>query len=74
MRADASSFGLAMLELEDSTSPVYDAELLKNDISLRGALYRRLLPALSSDDRRERAVAAEALRLGLSALDGKQLL
>lgn len=74
MRGDASSLGLAMLELEDATSPVYDADLLKNDISLRGALYRRLLPALSSDDRRERAVAAEALRLGLAALDGKQLL
>ena len=71
---DASCFGLSMLEIENATTPVYDDEMLKNDISLRGALYRRLLPALSSDDKRERAVAAEALRLGLAALDGKQLL
>ena len=74
LNLDASLFGLSLLEIENSTSPVYDDEMLKNDISLRGALYRRLLPALSSDDKRERAVAAEALRLGLAALDGKQLL
>ena len=71
---DAEEAGLSLLEVENTTSPIYDNETLKNDISLRGALYRRLLPALSSDDKRERAVACEALRLGLAALDGKQLL
>lgn len=71
---DAEEAGLSLLEVENTTSPIYDNETLKNDISLRGALYRRLLPALSSDDKRERAVACEALRMGLAALDGKQLL
>lgn len=74
LRTDAEALGLAMLEIEDNTSPVYDAGLLENDISLRGALYRQLLPALRSSDRRERAVASEALRVGLAALDGKQIL
>ena len=74
VRIDTEETGLSLLEVENTTSPIYDDETLKNDISLRGALYRRLLPALSSDDKRERAVASEALRLGLAALDGKQLL
>jgi hypothetical protein len=74
VKADAALLGLSMLEIENATSPVYDDAMLKNDVSLRGALYRRLLPALSSDDKRERAVAAEALRLGLAALDGKQIM
>ncbi len=72
--ANAEELGLSLLEIENSTSPVYDAESLKNDISLRGALYRRLLPALSSDDGHRRALAAEALRIGLAALDGRQIL
>lgn len=71
---DAESLGLSMLEIENRTSPVYDAVLLESDISLRGALYRQLLPALRSADSRERAVASEALRIGLAALDGKQIL
>ena len=74
IRLDAAELGLSILEIENSTSPIYDGSALENDVSLRGALYRRLLPALSSDDKQERAVASEALRLGLAALDGKQLL
>ena len=72
--ADAEALGLSVLEIENNTSPVYDAQLLESDISLRGALYRQLLPALRSADSRERAVASEALRIGLAALDGKQIL
>lgn len=72
--ADAEALGLSVLEIENNTSPVYDAQLLERDISLRGALYRQLLPALRSADSRERAVASEALRIGLAALDGKQIL
>lgn len=72
--ADRETFGLSLLEIENRTSPIYDAELLEGDISLRGALYRQLLPSLRSADERERAVASEALRIGLAALDGKQIL
>lgn len=74
IKLDASQLDLSILEIENMTSPIYDGSALENDLSLRGALYRRLLPALSSDDKQERAVASEALRLGLAALDGKQLL
>lgn len=73
MSPSAESLGLALIEIENDTSPVYDARLLEEDISLRGALYRQLLPSLKSPDSRTRRVAAEALRIGLAALDGKQI-
>ena len=69
----ADELGVALIELEDDTSPVYDAGLLKYDVTLRGALYRQLLPELSSADTRQRKVAKEALKIGLAALDGKQI-
>ena len=63
--------GVDLLELINETSPVFDAAYLENDVSLRGALYRELLPALRSDDPEERRVAAKALHIGLAALDGR---
>lgn len=70
----ASDLGLALLQIEDNTLPIFAAEYLENDISLRGALYRQLLPKMRSDDENERKVAAEALRIGLCALEGKSFL
>lgn len=67
----AQELGLDLFELINETSPVFDAAFLENDLSLRGALYRELLPALRSEDRSERMVAAQALRIGLAALDGR---
>lgn len=69
----AEVLGLSLIETENETVPVYDSEFLENDITLRGALYRQLLPALNSPDPHTKKVAAEALRIGLSALDGKQI-
>ena len=69
----AKELGLALLEIKNETSPIYDARLLEEDVSLRGALYRQLLPSLKSADPATRATAAEALRIGLAALDGKQI-
>ena len=63
--------GLELFELINETSPVFDAAYLENDVSLRGALYRELLPALRSDDPEKRRVAAKALHIGLAALDGR---
>lgn len=59
------------VEILDRTSPVYGADYLLNDLSIRGELYRTLLPSLSSSDPEEREKAAYALRIGLLALDGK---
>lgn len=66
--------GVALLQIKNETLPVLDSEYLENDLTLKGALYRQLLPRLRSDDERERRVAAEALRIGLCALEGKSFI
>lgn len=65
--------GLALFELQDRTLPLYDAEYLEKAPTVQGAFYRTLLPRLQSKDAEERELAAEALRLGLSALAGREV-
>ncbi len=57
--------------VRDFTLPVYGAEYLESDMTVRGEFYRSLLPKLGSSDAEERGTAAEALRIGLLALDGR---
>lgn len=64
-------FELCSVNVKDCTLPVYSADELKNDLSIRGAFYRALLPKLESANADERATAADALRIGLLALDGR---
>lgn len=66
--------GLEYLELRDRTLPVLDAGYLEKDMTLRGALYRELLPLLSGEDETLRRRAADALRAGLAAIDGRAIL
>lgn len=63
----------ALFEIKDKTLPLFDSDLLAKDPGLRGALYRALLPRLSSPDEVTRAVATEALRMGLAALSGREV-
>ncbi len=64
---------LRALKIKNDTLPVLSAEGLEKDITLRGELYRTLLPKLESSDPTERRTAAAALRIGLFAIDGKNL-
>lgn len=59
------------VRITDETSPVFGASYLENDMSVKGELYRTLLPELTSSDPDRRSIAAEALRIGLLALDGR---
>ena len=68
----ADMFGLFYLEVKNDTSPLLDEAALMNDISIRGALFRELLPKLKSEDERERRIASAALRYGLAALEGEE--
>lgn len=68
---DESDIPVTSVEIRDRTSPVYRADYLLDDLTIRGELYRTLLPSLSSSDPEERERAAYALRIGLLALDGK---
>ena len=65
---------LYSLELRDRTLPCFDTSFLENDFSLRGALYSSLSEKLSSNDEYERRVAAEALKIGLAAIDGRRIM
>ncbi len=69
-----AALSLCSLKLRDRTSPVFGAEYLADDMTIKGELYRSLLPRLSSPDEGERALAADALRIGLLALDGRAFL
>lgn len=62
------------LLLCDRTLPVFDAEYLEKDLTIRGELYRILKPKMLSGTPEERADAAAALRIGLAALDGRAIL
>lgn len=63
----------ALFEIKDKTLPLFDSDLLLKDQGLRGALYRALLPRLTASDEGERAIATEALRMGLAALSGREV-
>lgn len=65
--------GLFHLEIEDATSPTWNAELLAKDCGIRGELYRTLLPDLEGEDGEVRKTAALALRYGLAALAGEDI-
>ena len=64
----------AFLDIQDRTSPAYDLEALKQDLTVKGAFVRKMLDAI---ERRassgERDVAEAALYLGIQALDRKEL-
>ena len=63
----------SLFEVQDRTLPLYDAAYLEKAPTVQGAFYRALLPRLESRDAEERALAGEALRLGLSALAGREV-
>lgn len=66
--------GLEQLEIYDETLPLLDGEYLERDTTLRGEVYRSLLPKLSEGTPKERRIALKALRIALAAIDGKSVL
>lgn len=65
--------GLALLEIKDNTLPLLDTESLENDVTVLGELYRSLKAKMLEGSERERAVAAMALRLGMAALEDREI-
>ena len=66
-------FGLYFFELCDETLPLYGTESLRRDMSMKGELFRTLLPHLESEDAAQRLVAARAFREGLAALENRSI-
>lgn len=68
-----NDIGVFYLEIKDKSLPLLSYENLKSDLSVKGALFRELLPKLESDDEEERKLASQALRYGLAALSGSDV-
>ena len=60
-------------ELVDNTVPLYSYEYLSADQTIKGALFNTFRPAICSEDEKVRRQAISALRIGLDALDGKNV-
>ena len=69
----ADAFGLYSFEMCDKTIPLYNVQHFKRDMSVRGELYRQLLPMMESEDEEERLIGAIAFREGLAALENREI-
>ena len=65
--------GLEYLEIIDSTLPIYDGKYLEKDVTIRGEVYRMLLPKLTSADQNEKRQAILALKIALAAIDSNNV-
>ena len=55
------------------TVPLYNTDSFKRDMSVAGELYRRLLPGMQSDDEQTRLISSRAFRVGLAALENREV-
>ncbi len=72
-KLECDVLGLYYFDMIDKTVPLYGTEKYKRDMSVAGELYRHLLPMLESDNEDERLVAARAFRVGLAALEKRDI-
>ena len=73
IREEALSRGIFDFFLTDETVPLYNYEYLSADSTIRGAFFNALRPSICSESAEERAAAVDAFRIGLAALDGKDI-
>ena len=66
--------GLFALKIEDGTTPGLDLQALAADKGIRGTFYRTLEPELTSSDPTRRETAMRALRYGLAAIAGENII
>lgn len=69
----SETFGLYFFEMKDKTLPLYNTQSFKRDMSIKGELYRELLPMMESDNEEERLLGARAFREGLAALENREI-
>ena len=65
--------GTEYLEVRDNTLPLLESEAYEADQTVIGELFRTLKLKMTTGDERERAVAAQAWRLGLAALEDREI-
>ena len=64
---------LLLLQIKNECVQSFDLEHLEKDLTIRGEVYRQLLPLLNSDDENERQKASLALKFALAALDKREI-
>lgn len=69
----SDSFGLYSFNMKDRTLPLYNTKSFRRDMSVKGELFRQLLPMLESENEEERLLGARAFREGLAALEGREI-
>lgn len=67
-----ASSSLALLQVRNEAVANFDLAALEEDMTVRGEVYRLLLPLLNSDDEKERQKGALALKFALAALDKRE--
>ncbi len=70
---ECDAFGLYYFDMTDKTVPLYNTKHFLRDMSVAGEIYRKLLPMLESDNEEDRLVAARAFRVGLAALENREI-
>ena len=73
MESEAAFSSLALIQVRDESIANLDLEYLERDMTVKGEVYRRLLPSLNSADENERKTASLALRFALAALDKREI-
>ncbi len=66
-------FGLYAFDLDDRTVPSFDDSRVARDMTVRGELCRTLIPNMRAGSEEERRVAATALRIGIAALENRDI-
>ena len=69
----SDAFGLYSFDIIDKTLPLYGTEPLLRDMTVKGELYRQLLPMLEGSSEENRLLAARAFREGLAALENREI-
>ena len=70
---ECDAFGLYFFDMVDKTLPLYGTEHFKRDMSIAGEIYRRMYPMLTSENESDRLTAARAFRVGLAALENREI-
>lgn len=65
---------ISSFEVKNKTTPMLDIDDLMRDPTIRGAFFEALKPLLEDESKEKRALAERALRYGLAALNGNNII
>ncbi len=66
-------FGLYAFDLDDRTMPLFDESRVARDMTVRGEVCRTLIPGMKNGSEEDCHTAATALRIGIAALENRDI-